>query len=343
MKTCLLLFKFVSLNFRNFYKLVWVNLDQIWKGYKRNKKAEKEKEEKRKKNRNRPRGSLSATAHLEKPKPVPLFSLTLADVRAPPARATSSSSSLVWISRRRPSFPADFSRLIPLNSCLFRHTSAHIKSPSTPSPFFASFLYGLRRRAGEIPRRSMQVPATFSAHFRRSQVSPCPICSPKLLPLIRRILWSHRLSKRAVNRCQHQLPKVTVAWSCSGRPSSKLLEEINAADLASILAASTCASSTLPRRQKTTGEPSPSTTWAALHREAPAGTLAGEISPPFPSTPSDLDPVVHNRPLNRSGINWSWPCRLLKIRRLASTIRANRYQPLITRHVASHWLVWFSN
>jgi hypothetical protein len=46
---------------------------------------------------------------------------------------------------------------------------------------------------------------------------------------------------------------LTVAWSRFGRPSLELQEEIDAADLAPVLAATTRASSTLPQRQKTTG------------------------------------------------------------------------------------------
>jgi hypothetical protein len=43
LKTCLLLLWFVTLNFKNFTKLVWLDLNQICKRYERNKKTEKEK------------------------------------------------------------------------------------------------------------------------------------------------------------------------------------------------------------------------------------------------------------------------------------------------------------
>jgi hypothetical protein len=42
------------LNSRNFAKLVWIDLIQIWKVFERNKENKKRKEEKKNKNRNGP-------------------------------------------------------------------------------------------------------------------------------------------------------------------------------------------------------------------------------------------------------------------------------------------------
>jgi hypothetical protein len=129
------------MNSRKFYKLVWINLDQIWKRYEGNKKAEKQKGEKRK-NRKWPRGNRSArsqkrpTARLPRiPNryPVPLFSI--ADMQAPPVSArlslTSSRISRRWASPSAISSPPS----IPSIRCLIHHAPAPIRSPAPPLCF----------------------------------------------------------------------------------------------------------------------------------------------------------------------------------------------------------------
>jgi hypothetical protein len=105
MKTCLLLFCMVILNFRNFAKLVWINLDQIWKGCEEIKKTEIEKEKRRNKNRIGPRGKRSGLVPEAARSPPNLTRNGTQPLSFPrwqhgPARQTSaSSSSSRWLRR----------------------------------------------------------------------------------------------------------------------------------------------------------------------------------------------------------------------------------------------------
>jgi hypothetical protein len=91
----------VVLNFENFAKLVWINLDQIEKCMKEIKKTEMEKEAKEIKIEKGPRGNdlaqhrIQPIAQLIKPEPVLPLSLPLADRWDPPVSIiTSTVSSL---------------------------------------------------------------------------------------------------------------------------------------------------------------------------------------------------------------------------------------------------------
>jgi hypothetical protein len=109
MKTCFLLSWLVALNFRNFYKLVWINLDQIWRSYGRNKKTEKEKKEKKKKKKkNMKRAAGNTSSPALKPAHGPsqsqtqkgIFSLSLPPTRGPHLVDPSSSLWQPWPARQ---------------------------------------------------------------------------------------------------------------------------------------------------------------------------------------------------------------------------------------------------
>jgi hypothetical protein len=138
MKTCLLLFCMVVLNFRNFTKLVWINLDQIWKVFEEIKKTEMEKEKRRKKNRIGPRGNLSAQhriqpiAQLIKPEAVPLspsFPRRQVGPTCHPSPPADSSPSY-W---KRPGFTPLFNSLNPLpvsiSHCAYKMVSTPLLLP----------------------------------------------------------------------------------------------------------------------------------------------------------------------------------------------------------------------
>jgi hypothetical protein len=63
-------------------------------------------------------------------------------------------------------------------------------------------------------------------------------------------------------------------------------------------------------------------------------TLARWAHPPLLCEPSDLDPSVGNRSLNRTVTGQSGPLKHHKILRLSIVIRPKGYQPIRTEHVA---------
>jgi hypothetical protein len=151
------------LNLRKIYKLVWINLNQICKSYKRNKKTEKEKKREKEKNEK----DLGNPLAQQRNKPAGHVIVSYLQLK-----------SRRWASRAEIISPSS----ILFNPCLFRAPAVPISSVASSSPFSPSRSRFKSPQAARRTHRSPQPPLPLVVDCNAARWSRTPSSGLFFLP-----------------------------------------------------------------------------------------------------------------------------------------------------------------